>query len=79
MSHHGCEGVEREERDDGPRFQYRDYEGLRDGLRNLPMTWYPDLIATMVRAAYRKGVFKEGGASQFIHQREVDWGKGKRG
>lgn len=42
------------------------YEDLRRSLENLPETWYPDLIRAMVQAAIRKGVFEEGGASQFV-------------
>jgi hypothetical protein len=42
------------------------YEELREGLVELPMTWYPNLIEAMVMAAYEKEVFKAGKASEFI-------------
>jgi hypothetical protein len=42
------------------------YEQLRAYLRDLPMTWYPDLLRSMVEAAYEKKVFKPGQAGKFI-------------
>jgi hypothetical protein len=46
------------------------YEELRDELGKLPSTWYPDLIRSMVEAAYTKKVFVKGGASRLISNLE---------
>lgn len=46
--------------------KFENYEDLRGFLERLPMTWYPDLIRTMVTTAYKKNVFKPGGASYFV-------------
>ena len=39
-------------------------------LKNLPMTYYPDLIRVMVEAAYTKNVFVKNGASTLIKKFE---------
>lgn len=54
-----------------------EYEELRRGLSNLPMTFYPDLIRAMVEAAYQKNVFLDGGASVFVQNVEKKIGKQK--
>lgn len=54
------------------------YEELRRGLGNLPQTWYPDLIRAMTEAAYKKKVFIDGGASNFVSQVEKKIGKDKK-
>lgn len=48
----------------------KNYEELRDNLRNLPVTWYPDLLRNLVLAAYAKDVFKPNGASTLIKNTE---------
>lgn len=53
--------------------KYDGYADLRDGLMDLPMTWYPALIITMIKSAYIKKVFKKGGASEFVRTIEKDW------
>ena len=46
---------------------FESYEERAEYLKNLPMTWYPALIITMVEAAYEKKVFvKPDGASKFV-------------
>ena len=50
--------------------KYDNYNDLKRGLKNLPMTWYPALILEMVRAAYKKNVYIPGGASINIKQFE---------
>jgi hypothetical protein len=50
--------------------KYDDYNDLKNGLKNLPMTWYPALILEMVKAAYKKNVYLPGGASKNIKQAE---------
>lgn len=42
------------------------FEELNDKLKNLPETWYPQLIKTLVRASQEKGVWKDGGCAKFI-------------
>ncbi len=44
------------------------YAELREKLSDLPATWYPDLIRTMIEAAIAKKVFKPGGATIFVAQ-----------
>ena len=56
---------------------YDDYNDLKKGLKNLPMTWYPSLIREMIKAAYRKGVYLPGGASKNIKQAEQKEGLDK--
>jgi hypothetical protein len=51
------------------------YESLRDELGKLPATWYPDLIRSMVEAAYAKKVFVKGGASRLISNLEKTLGE----
>lgn len=48
--------------------KFNDYLDLRKGLMDLPATWYPALIKTMVRTAYKKKVFKPNHASVFIRR-----------
>ena len=45
---------------------FDNYEELREYLKNLPASWYPDLIRTTVISAYKKKVFLVKGASKFI-------------
>lgn len=47
-----------------------EYQALANFLSDLPMTWYPALILTMVEAAYRKNVFKKNGCSKTIKDLE---------
>jgi hypothetical protein len=47
---------------------YDSFEELNACLKNLPVTWYPVLIKTMVNTAYEKNVFKPNMASVFIKQ-----------
>lgn len=35
-------------------------------LRDVPMTWIPALLATLVRSSIRQAVFKEGGLVEFV-------------
>ena len=46
--------------------KFDSYEELRKELQNLPTTWYPVLIETMVKASYEKKVWVASGASTFI-------------
>jgi len=49
------------------------YETLREELGQLPTTWYPDLIRAMVKASYRKKVWKgTNGCSLFVQGVESD-------
>lgn len=50
--------------------KYEDYQDLVKGLKDLPITWYPALIMTMVRAGYKKKVFLPSGASLLIRKQE---------
>lgn len=47
------------------------YEPLRDSLKGLPPTWYPDLLITIVDASYDAGVWQPGGASEFVKKVEA--------
>ncbi len=50
------------------------YAQLKQELSTLPMTWYPDLIRTMIEAALEKGSFHPiMGASEFVRSVESDW------
>lgn len=50
---------------------YQTYDDVKRSLQDLPMTWYPALIAAIVEAAYNKGVFVDlNGASNLIKQFE---------
>jgi hypothetical protein len=51
--------------------KYNGYEDLCNGLKDLPQTWYPALLITMVEAAYSKRVFVPGGASSLIRKAEL--------
>jgi hypothetical protein len=51
-----------------------DYNELVEFLRTLPMTWYPALLMEMVRAAYKKKVFKPHMASQCVKDIEEKFG-----
>ena len=46
------------------------YNELRQELKELPMTWYPDLITAMIEASYEKKVFIKGKASTFVRNIE---------
>ena len=70
MSHHGCEGTRNEEPERKPILHATDYTELREGLQKLPMTWYPDLILSMVTTAYEKKVFQPNGASRLVRKLE---------
>jgi len=50
--------------------KYKDYNDLKEGLKNLPVTWYPALIIEMACAAYKRKVFVPGGASKLIRELE---------
>lgn len=39
---------------------------LERSLLDLPMTWYPGLLQIIVREAYKKDLFRKGGASDFV-------------
>ena len=49
---------------------FESYEEMVSYLKNLPMTYYPDLIRVMVEAAYTKNVFVKNGASTLIKKFE---------
>lgn len=34
------------------------YHDIKDSLKDLPMTWYPDLLKTIVEESIRKKVFQ---------------------
>jgi hypothetical protein len=42
------------------------YEALRDSLRGLPCTYYPDLLRALVEASYEAGTWQPGGASRWV-------------
>lgn len=46
------------------------YKELEEELKNLPMTFYPALIAIMIESAIDKKVFVEGGATNFVKRIE---------
>ena len=56
------------------KFKGEGFSDLRDLLMDIPMTWYPALIKTMIKQAYLKKVFVKGGASQFIKNVEKKLG-----
>ncbi len=59
--------------------QAESYAQLRDKLADLPMTWYPDLIRTVIEAALAKGSFHPiMGASEFVRSVEAEWRKKHR-
>lgn len=43
------------------------YEMIEATLQNLPQTWYPQLIKTLLTAAHRKLVFKTDGMQHFVN------------
>lgn len=45
---------------------FKDYEELDAYLKEMPMTWYPALIKTMIEAAHAKKVFRVGRAHHFV-------------
>ena len=57
--------------------KFKDFEDLQKGLKDLPMTWYPQLLADIVEAAYAKNVYLNGGASRHIANLEKRIGKDK--
>ncbi len=46
------------------------FDVLAAGLANMPMTWYPALLATITRAAIAKNVFTQHGASLTVQRIE---------
>ena len=57
--------------------KYNDYSDLKNGLKKLPVSWYPDLIGTMIRAVYKKKIFLPGKMSEFIRILEEKEGMDK--
>jgi hypothetical protein len=48
------------------------YTEIRDSLKNLPITWYPALLCTIVEEACKAGVFKPGGAALLAKKVETE-------
>jgi len=46
--------------------QITTYHEMHQALLNLPLTWYPAIIETVIKEAYKKGVFLPGGAIVFV-------------
>lgn len=42
------------------------YNEIEDELRNLPRTWIPMLLRTLVIRAIRANVFVEGGLEEYV-------------
>lgn len=51
------------------------YEKLVSSFMNLPSTWYPALIKTLVEESYRVETWKPGGCSIFISKIEDELAK----
>jgi len=47
------------------------YEELREGLRYLPLTWYPDLIRVLVETSVEKDVFRPGEIAGYVQHYET--------
>lgn len=47
------------------------YEEIKDELENLPVSWYPALLAVMVESAIKKKVFREGSVTKFVEEVEA--------
>lgn len=50
--------------------EVREYTVLKQSLTQLPVTWYPDLLKTLVEAALDHRVFVDGGATRFVAEIE---------
>jgi hypothetical protein len=48
----------------------RSYVDIREGLRGLPMTFYPDLLKTVAEESVSARVWQPGGLSRFVSQFE---------
>lgn len=59
----------------GSKLDHLNYEELVTELRGLPLTWLPTLICEMVRAAYERKAFVNGGASRLVVSVEKKIGK----
>ena len=46
--------------------QITTYDEMHRNLLDLPITWYPAIIETAIKEAYKKKVFLPGGASVFV-------------
>ena len=46
------------------------YEQIKNEISDLPQTWYPALLKTMVESAISKKVFLPGGATEFVRKIE---------
>jgi hypothetical protein len=54
-------------------------EGFEDVVKllsDLPVTYYPAILISIVTISYKKGVFQNGGASRIIRRVEEKLGKG---
>lgn len=52
------------------------YEEAVQTIHNFPITWYPALILEMLEAAWKKKVFRKGGASSMVTKLEQKNGWG---
>jgi hypothetical protein len=49
------------------------YEDLRKELKNLPDTWYPDLLRAMIEEISQRKIFKKpNGLSNFLRQCQIN-------
>lgn len=55
------------------------YSEIREELEDIPQTWCPALLVTLVRTCVRKKVFREGGLVATVKQVEKEELKNPKG
>jgi len=51
------------------------YDKIEKSLKDLPMTWYPALMMTLVKAAIKKSTWKKGKIHIFVKGLEKKYEK----
>lgn len=49
----------------------KSFKDLNESLKDLPVTWYPALLKTLVEEAIKKNTFVPGGATEFVRKIEA--------
>lgn len=58
--------------DESKHNRHPGYSEMRDMLENLPQTWCPALLATLVQTCVRKKVFAPGGMLSFVNSAKTE-------
>lgn len=50
-----------------------DYDKIVESVKNMPTTWYPAILATVVRESIKKSTFKQGQVHIFVRKTEEQY------